>query len=140
MKIPKLNPEEQELLWKSICDYAYYQTLAVNLRYYPSNRVENRPVPIGMLDMWGREVRLFADIPYDPFTEIRLLLRPISSMTVEEYDEYSSYDCSTIYDDGKLISNGGGTDWLMSHYFDYRGLIEKGLALEAPEKIYKDRL
>lgn len=23
------------------------------------------------------------------------------------------------------------TDWLNSHHFDYRGLIEKGLALEA---------
>lgn len=28
-------------------------------------------------------------------------------------------------------------DWLNSHHFDYRGLIEKGLALEAPEGMYK---
>lgn len=27
-------------------------------------------------------------------------------------------------------------DWLNSHHFDYRGLIEKGLALEAPKDIY----
>lgn len=28
-------------------------------------------------------------------------------------------------------------DWLNTHYFDYRGLISKGLALEAPEDMYK---
>ena len=30
-----------------------------------------------------------------------------------------------------------GIDWLNSHHFDYRGLIEKGLALEAPDGMYK---
>ena len=29
-----------------------------------------------------------------------------------------------------------GIDWLNAHHFDYRGLIEKGLALEAPEGMY----
>jgi hypothetical protein len=28
-------------------------------------------------------------------------------------------------------------DWLNEHYFDYRGLIERGLAIEAPEGMYK---
>ena len=27
-------------------------------------------------------------------------------------------------------------DWFNAHHFDYRGLIEKGLALEAPEGMY----
>jgi len=30
-------------------------------------------------------------------------------------------------------------DWLLSHHFDYRRLIEKGLALEAPEGMYKEK-
>lgn len=30
-----------------------------------------------------------------------------------------------------------GLDWLNAHHFDYRGLIEKGLALKAPEGMYK---
>ena len=29
-----------------------------------------------------------------------------------------------------------GLDWLNEHHFDYRGLIKKGLALEAPEFMY----
>jgi hypothetical protein len=27
-------------------------------------------------------------------------------------------------------------DWFNAHHFDYRGLIERGLALEAPEGMY----
>jgi hypothetical protein len=29
-----------------------------------------------------------------------------------------------------------GLDWLNEHHFDYRGLIKKGLALEATENMY----
>ena len=35
-----------------------------------------------------------------------------------------------------LLENHRGIDWLNAHHFDYRGLIEKGLALEAPEGMY----
>ena len=29
-------------------------------------------------------------------------------------------------------------DWLNANHFDYRGMIEKGLALEAPDGMYKN--
>lgn len=29
-------------------------------------------------------------------------------------------------------------DWLNAHHFDYRGLIEKGLAIEAPDGMYEN--
>ena len=35
------------------------------------------------------------------------------------------------------LKNWQGIDWLNAHHFDYRGLIEKGLALEAPEGMYE---
>lgn len=31
-----------------------------------------------------------------------------------------------------------GLDWLNEHHFDYRGLIEKGLAIEAPNDMYNN--
>lgn len=48
------------------------------------------------------------------------------------------YDCEfkpepTFSLDGCHLS----VDWLNAHHFDYRGLITKGLALEAPEGMYK---
>lgn len=58
------------------------------------------------------------------------LLRPMSSMTDEEYDELCECTKSKFIGDSKEI------DWLNKHHFDYRGLIEKGLALEAKEGMY----
>ena len=56
-------------------------------------------------------------------------LRPMSSMTEEEREKYESY-----IEKGYFIDC---FDWLNAHHFDYRGLIEKGLALEAPVDMYK---
>ena len=70
--------------------------------------------------------------------DIKPYLRPMSSMTEEEKKEYCNLQdrflCSSQYpvtDTYELF------DWLNAHHFDYRGLIEKGLALEAPEGMYK---
>ena len=61
---------------------------------------------------------------------VKPYLRPISSMTEKEWKEYHSLRyCDT--------SNADRVDFLNSHHLDYRGLIEKGLALEAPEGMYK---
>lgn len=58
------------------------------------------------------------------------LLRPMSSMTEEEVKEYRS-----------LVAYGGNcngaanfVNWLNAHYFDYRGLIENGLAIAVTEE------
>ena len=100
-------------------------------------------------------------------SQVKPYLRPMSSMTAEEREEIevficdewfvdddkatkvdsegfieflSNYDCSGIYPEfcGQYV------DWLLSHHFDYRidpstgkTLIESGLALEAPEGMYK---
>ena len=62
---------------------------------------------------------------------IKPYLRPMSSMTEEEKGEYfNSYDW-------EYFEEGTPFDWLNAHHFDYRGLIEKGLALEAHEGMYK---
>ena len=66
--------------------------------------------------------------------EVKPYLRPMSSMTMEETREFLVIP--------KNDSNGNlltftKEDWLNEHHFDYRGLIEKGLALDAPEGMYK---
>lgn len=64
-------------------------------------------------------------------------LRPMSSMTEEEAEEYndlvnelSEYDCQPEQSSSKII------DWLIKNHFDYRGLIPMGLALEATNDMY----
>ena len=65
-------------------------------------------------------------------------LRPMSSMTEEEDKEFALLqvnvhraDILYAIDCTKVV------EWLNKHHFDYRGLIGMGLALEAPEGMYK---
>ena len=69
--------------------------------------------------------------------DFKLYLRSMSSMTEKEEMEYDA-TFATIKFDGHYDSTMTykSFDWLNAHHFDYRGLIEKGLALEAPEEMY----
>ena len=82
------------------------------------------------------------DVNYLPY------LRPMSSMTEEEFNEYEIANEMDTAESSKSIRKNlkgekyisswyHGVDWLNANHFDYRGLIEKGLALEAPEGMYK---
>ena len=64
--------------------------------------------------------------PIDTFDN-KLFLRPMSSMTDEQKYQYNFYLTRIVfaYDASLLI------DWLNKNYFDYRGLIKKGLAIDA---------
>ncbi len=75
---------------------------------------------------------------------VKPYLRPMSSMTKEEENECIGFSRTIIIPHirnwfGFSITNPIFTDWLNAHHFDYRGLIEKGLALEAPEEMYKTK-
>lgn len=93
---------------------------------------------------------------------VKLYLRPISSMTKNEILElykiaYNTWRTDSLYykldewitfeesiQNNSLFFYSGiwvddvskVNDWLLEHHFDYRGLIEKGLAIEAPEGMY----
>lgn len=73
---------------------------------------------------------------------VKPYLRPMSSMTAEEENFY--YSCldemdgykqtfPVIYQDKALSL----LDFLNANHFDYHGLIPMGIALEAPEGMYK---
>ena len=84
---------------------------------------------------------------------IKPYLRPMSSMTEEEFEKLKEYS-GLKYEQLDLASYQDGTykcldfylsevpsyivilvfDWLNRHHFDYRGLIEKGLAIRVTEE------
>ena len=75
-----------------------------------------------------------------PFIEhndfyIKPYLRSMSSMTEKEKKELNYILEFQYYADDSCMCES--TDWLNAHHFDYRGLIDKGLAIEAPEGMYK---
>ena len=65
------------------------------------------------------------------------------TMTDEEKKEYRRKQDSILLNDEPgsrmftYCDNYKSIDWLNEHYFDYRGLIGKGLALEAPKGMYE---
>lgn len=70
---------------------------------------------------------------YIPIEKCRPYLRPMSSMTFVEKREFLSIGDNNS---GGFLLRTNKQDWLNAHHFDYRGLIEKGLALEAQEGMY----
>ena len=61
---------------------------------------------------------------------IKPYLRPMSSMTEEEKNEHFGRTMTIdIVQTSKEV-----IEWLNAHHFDYRGLIEKGLAIAVTEE------
>ena len=60
---------------------------------------------------------------------IKPYLFPLSNMTDEQKQEYQYITERWMYDSSYSI--GDSIDWLNKNHFDYRGLIEKGLAIDA---------
>ena len=143
-----MTQEERELLLKDLSARLPY---GVKGRYclYDSK---------GNLTDWGNESEIVENIDFKEckiwtddtvqgyhFDEFKPYLRPMSSMTEKEKKAFDEFVCIDEFawngDTEKGYPNqaiimSDGIDWLLSHHFDYRGLIEKGLALEAPEGMY----
>ena len=66
--------------------------------------------------------------------EIKPYLRPMSNMTEEEWEDYQKIRMIDWVDgdiNGTFINAYSIVDWLNAHHFDFRNLIEKGLAINA---------
>lgn len=128
-----MTKEEKELLLKDLCARIPYHTL-VQLNPGAYNKSET----CLLTGVHGEKVHLNVDS--DPFRvdNIKPYLRPISSMTKEESKEYKKFSLIVVQNyDGVILPNMNEINWLNAHHFDYRGLIKRGLALEAPEDMYK---
>ena len=77
-------------------------------------------------------------ISYHPHIDnCKPYLRPMSSMTEDEKEEYRN-ECNKVLSmPFKINGPYPIVDWLNEHRFDHRGLIPMGLALEAPDGMYK---
>ena len=107
-----MTQEDKELLLKDLCSRLPYKVKVKSSRR-----------------------RSLVTLSLDVMTDFHLgcsvkpYLRPMSSMTEEEKLMYEGLMIGT--DNVSYMLDV--IDWLNSRHFDYRGLIEKGLALEAPE-------
>ena len=67
--------------------------------------------------------------------EFKPYLRSMSSMTEKEANEWHEITLGQRWITFDNVERC--VDWLVAHHFDFRGLIRMGLALEAPEGMYK---
>ena len=133
-----MTREQKELLFKDLCARLPYNVIC-QVEFKENGKYNSK----GML-LSG----IFTDEAY--FTikggsiysnEYKPYLFPMSSMTEEQKKEYDFLRDSVptyhyefgdvIVDDTKLCDNWKSIDYLNAHHFDYRGLIEKGLAIDA---------
>ena len=141
-----MTQEEKHLLLKDLCarlpygikiqlknTYRYHCDKMCNIGDFTIDEIKS-------IDKKGEHIKIYHNDPLDyawyiddiEIEDIKPYLRPMSSMTEEEEKEFEETLQYTQY---TLESY----DWLNSHYFDYRGLIEKGLAIEAPEDMYNTK-
>ena len=114
-----MTQEDKELLLKDLC-----ARLPYGVKVQDELGRTNKLV-IGNADL----NRLYYN-DFSIYSEEKLslpYLRPMSSMTEEQKSQYNFYLTRIVfaYDASLLI------DWLHKNHFDYRGLIKKGLAIDA---------
>jgi len=133
-----MKQEEKELLLKDLCARLPYG-IKVCARFNTGCRYTTNVTAI-CADRDYIQIRQNVLHSYtgSSVEDIRPYLRPMSTMTEEEMIEFERL--SFIYDasDGSMLFSEKGLDWLNAHHFDFRRLIEKGLALEAPDGMYKE--
>jgi hypothetical protein len=143
-----MNKEDKKLLLKDLCGRLPYVV-----------KCTTKSLWNGIYTIEGyKDDKFFLDCPvYDEGDDEWMIesivpyLRPMSSMTEEEEAEIRKINRQFINDlhyPGVFAADDGGCtiiemaeilNFLNANYFDYRGLIEMGLALEAPEGMYDNK-
>ena len=137
-----MTPKDKELLFKDLCARLPYHT---RVKVW----LKDGTTEEGTLDLEHNYGDVLRDaFYYNEIVKIKPYLFPMSSMTDEQchkfycrfveneidYNDFKKYyfdSCSwnkvltLISDCGDII------DWFNENHFDYRGLIEKGLAIDA---------
>ena len=134
-----MTEEDKELLLRDLCARLPYG-VCVHVRYKEGEPCYGKLTP--------RDIQWFIDSKIE---NIKPYLRPMSSMTEEEREEWADLfnleldKLNEIDDEDKAEelapyyfgkSHQVSIDWLNAHHFDYRGLISIGIALEAPKNMY----
>lgn len=140
-----MTNEEKQLLLQDLCVRLPYGVI-LQLNLLEGETINSRLTGI------DEDGNLTADVPADcafSIENVKPYLRPITSITKNEKQEIRNFFRKCIDDlHGKsseeqfflgFCQDAESLDYLNIHHFDYRGLIEKGLALEALEGMYNTK-
>ena len=123
-----MTREDKELLLKDLCARLPYGVKCENYNHIDGRNVFKVTDIRDNGYICGTVNNHYCWAVFDPL-ELKPYLFPLSSMTKEQRQELQYITERWMYDTSYSISDS--TDWLNKNHFDYRGLIEKGLAIDA---------
>ena len=148
-----MTQEEKQLLLKDLCARLPYKVKVEAVPYVgPQILCSIDPIRKEFRLDFGEYRNIFAtNWVGEEYSIVKPYLHPMSSMTEEEKEELKQEhvkdeklyaECLTKAANGDNSMRGKviphfAADWCNKNHFDYHGLIEKGLALEAPDGMYK---
>lgn len=125
-----MTQEDKELLFKDLCARLNTNLVCSIYRTDDQGVGYRNEILYGYCNIEGWDEFYFGEdcgISINYVSKIKPYLFPLSSMTEEQKSQYNFYLTRIVfaYDASLLI------DWLNKNHFDYRGLIKKGLAIDA---------
>lgn len=125
-----MTQEDKELLLKDLCARLNTNLVCSIYRTDDQGIGYRNEILYGYCNIEGWDEFYFGEdcgISITYVSKIKPYLLPLSSMTEEQKSQYNFYLTRIVfaYDASLLI------DWLNKNHFDYRGLIKKGLAIDA---------
>ncbi len=142
-----MTQKDKNLLLTDLCARLLYGVAAYASEINKNGIITDVNIPHNMVNLTVDNTNGRYELV--PLLDIKPYLRPMSSMTEDERFEFENLwnegfsramDEMIFGDIGvsnlEIIAASDAIDWLNAHHFDYRGLIERGLAIEAPEGMY----
>ena len=132
-----MTQEDKELLLKDLCARLPYGVIVSTLKGNGHLCSINQTI---FGNEYGVNIKATKrDYFNDNECDIKPYLRPLSSMTKEEDKEWQYYKNAIVESCDERLEERISKlhDWFAAHHLDFRGLIPKGLAIEAPEEMYK---
>lgn len=138
-----MTQEDKELLLKDLCARLPYGVKCIVTKSRTEEGQKGDVGKIGWVSLEGVDCIGDREPFFSEFGNFKPYLIPLSSMTEDQYIEFiiaSGWNCDiTDIRRGKFpcISYIGldyiynTIDWFNKNHFDYRGLIKKGLAIDA---------
>ena len=126
-----MTQEDKELLLKDLCARLPYGVKCENYNHIDGRNVFKVTDIRNNGYICGTVNNHYCWAVFDPL-ELKPYLFPLLSMTEEQKMFLKQQNwCIAISTSGTVETTIEGIDWLNKNHFDYRGLIEKGLAIDA---------
>ena len=120
-----MTQEDKDLLLKDLCARLPYNVIC-QVEFRESGKYQSKSMFLS--GVFTDEAYFTTESGSIYSNEYKPYLFPLSSMTDEQEEEYNDLNC---YELGCFPHTEEALDYLIKNHFDYRGLIEKGLAIDA---------